>query len=305
MTADELIDSYVADVVGLLPRAQRRDVALELRMLLSEEVAAAAAGGQDRATVARELLAGFGRPAEVAARYGSPVTLIDPADTRRFLTLAAGGAGLILFAAVLQELIEQAAPQRDLERAGQQALPVVFAWLGLLLAGFAVAAWSRRRKPDAGWRPRPVPTDRISRPGRAAGLAFFVLGTLVLLDPARVISAFAGSRAAPALREAFAYDEDFLRVRGPVLLALMLSGLVVQAALVWRGRWLPLIHHTDTVHGLVTCAALTWVLGAGPVFTATQTDQTAKGIVALIVLGSLVDLAVRARRHHVRRAVDH
>jgi hypothetical protein len=83
------------------------------------------------------------------------------------------------------------------------------------------------------------------------------------------------------------------------------TGLLVQAALVWHGRWRPLIHHADTVHGLVTCAALTWVLGAGPVFTAALTDQTAKGIVALIVLGSLVDLAVRARRHHVRRAVGH
>ena len=37
MTADELIDSYVADVVMLLPRRQRRDLAQELRVLLREE----------------------------------------------------------------------------------------------------------------------------------------------------------------------------------------------------------------------------------------------------------------------------
>ena len=43
-TADELIDSYVADVVLLLPRKQRRDVAQELRMLLREEAGAAASG---------------------------------------------------------------------------------------------------------------------------------------------------------------------------------------------------------------------------------------------------------------------
>ncbi len=42
MTADELIDGYVADVVVLLPRRERRDVAQELRMLLREEVDAAA-----------------------------------------------------------------------------------------------------------------------------------------------------------------------------------------------------------------------------------------------------------------------
>ena len=88
MTADELIDSYVANVVTLLPRRQRRDVAQELRVLLREEADAAASGQASREQAASALLVGFGRPADVAARYGSPVTLIDPADTRRFLTLA-------------------------------------------------------------------------------------------------------------------------------------------------------------------------------------------------------------------------
>jgi hypothetical protein len=53
MTADELIDSYVADVVMLLPRKQRRDVAHELRMLLLEEVDAAAGGRASREQAAR------------------------------------------------------------------------------------------------------------------------------------------------------------------------------------------------------------------------------------------------------------
>ncbi|HKB49715.1 MAG TPA: permease prefix domain 1-containing protein, partial [Ktedonobacterales bacterium] len=79
MTAEDLIDSYVADVVTLLPRRQRRDVAQELRVLLREEADAAASGQASREQAARSLLAGFGRPAEVAARYGSPLTLIDPA----------------------------------------------------------------------------------------------------------------------------------------------------------------------------------------------------------------------------------
>src|SRR6266700_7238345 len=140
MTADELIDSYVADVVTLLPRRQRRDVAQELRVLLREEADAAASGQASREQAARMLLAGFGRPAEVAARYGSPVTLIDPADTRRFLTLAAAGAVLIPFGAVLNELIRQTDPQRHLGQTINKAWPSVFAWLGLLAVGFAVAA---------------------------------------------------------------------------------------------------------------------------------------------------------------------
>src|ERR1035438_10773257 len=95
MTADELIDSYVADVVMLLPRKQRCDVAQELRMLLREEVDAAASGPASREQAARALLASFGRPADVAVRYGSPGTLIDPAGTRRFLTPPIAGAGWI------------------------------------------------------------------------------------------------------------------------------------------------------------------------------------------------------------------
>ncbi|MET7419463.1 hypothetical protein [Dactylosporangium sp. NPDC005555] len=294
MTADELIDNYVADVVGLLPRAQRRDVALELRALLAEEVAAA---GDDRA---RELLEAFGRPAEVAARYGPPVTLIDPADTRRFLTLAGGGAALIAYAAVLHELTERTGPQRDVERAVQQSLPVMLAWLGLLLAGFAIAAWRRRRRPDKGWRPRSVPTDRINRAGHAAALAFFVLGTLVLLDPARAVGAIA-----PAAREGFVYDEGFLRVRGPVVLAVLVVSLLIEAVLVWQGRWRRLLHRVDVVHGLVMCAVLTWVLGAGPVFAAAVTDEAAKGWVGLLVLVAAVDLAVKTHRLSVRHAMGH
>ena len=104
MTAEELIDSYVADVVTLLPRPQRRDVSHEQRMLLREEASAAAGGHASQEQATRVLLASFGRPAEVAARYGSPVTLIDPADTRSFLTLAAAGAALIPFGVILNEL---------------------------------------------------------------------------------------------------------------------------------------------------------------------------------------------------------
>jgi len=303
MTADELIDSYVADVVLLLPRKQRRDVAQELRVLLGEEVDAASGGQASREDAARALLAGFGRPADVAARYGSPVTLVDPADTRNFLTLAAAGAVVIPFAAVLHELITRPAPQRNLEQAIDKAWPTVFAWLGLLLAGFAVAAWARRRRPDAGWKPHPMPTDRINRAGRAAAIVFFALGTLVLTDPAWLIRTFAGGRAAPAAYDALTYDDSFLRLRGPAVLALMIAGLVVQAALVWQGRWRPWIQRADMTYSLVLCVVLTWVVGAGPIFRTTPTDQSVKGAIALTVLVTLVDLAVRIRRQRVRQAV--
>jgi hypothetical protein len=304
MTADELIDSYVADVVTLLPRGQRRDVAQELRMLLREEVGAAAGTQASHEQAARVLLADFGRPAEVAARYGSPVALIDPADTRRFLTLALAGAVLIPFGAMLHELAGPAAPRRDLGQAFGQAWLTVFAWLGLLVAGFAIAGWARRRQPDAPWKPRPLPASRISRPGRTAAVVFFALGTLVLADPAWLIRTVTGGHGAPAAIEAFAYADGFLRIRGPAVLGLMAAGVIIQAALVWQGRWRPWTRQAEIVYGLITCIVLTWAVAAGPVFKAALTDQAAKGAASLIILVTLTDLAARARRHHVREAVE-
>jgi hypothetical protein len=214
------------------------------------------------------------------------------------------GAVLIPFGAVLNELIHQAEQRRNLGQAIERAWPIVFAWLGLLVVGFAVAAWARRRRPDARWKPRPMPTDRISRPGRTAAIVFFALGTLVLIDPSWLTRAVSGGRAAPAAYEAFAYNEGFLRLRGPVVLGLMIAGLIIQVTLLWQGRWRPWIRQADMVYGLVTCIVLTWAVGAGPIFKATPTDQAIKGAAALIVLITLIDLAARIRRHHVRQAVE-
>ena len=303
MTADELIDSYVAAVVMLLPRKQRRDVAQELRALLREEADAAADGQASREQATRALLAGFGRPAEVAARYGSPVTLIDPADTRRFGTLAIAGAALIPFGAVLSELTGQAGVRRAVTLGIDKAVLGVLAWLGLLVTGFAIAAWARRRHPDAGWKPRPLPTDRVSRPGRAAAIIFFALGTLVLINPAALIRTLSGGHATSAAYHAFAYDEGFLRLRGPVVLSVMIAGLVILATLAWQGRWRPRIRQAETAHSLAVCIVLTWAVAAGPVFTAAPTDRAVKGAASLIILVTLIDLAVRAHRQHVREAV--
>jgi hypothetical protein len=180
----------------------------------------------------------------------------------------------------------------------------VLAWLGLLVMGFAAAAWARRRRPDARWKPRPVPTDRISRPGRAAAVTFFVLGTLALIHPAWLIRTVSGGHAAPAAYQAFAYDEGFLRLRGPVVLGLMIAGLILQVTLLCQGRWRPWIRQADKVHSLAVCIVLTWAVAAGPVFKATPTDRSVKGAASLIVLVTLIDLAVRTRRHHVRQAVE-
>ena len=149
-----------------------------------------------------------------------------------------------------------------------------------------------------------MPTGRISRPGRAAAIIFFVLGTLVLINPSWLIRTVSGGRAAPAAYRAFAYDEGFLQLRGPVVLGLMIARLILQVTLLCQGRWRPWIRQAEMAHSLAVCVVLTWAVGAGPVFRATPTDRAVKGAASLIVLVTLIDLAVRTRRHHVRQAVE-
>ncbi|GIE28428.1 hypothetical protein Ait01nite_014730 [Actinoplanes italicus] len=303
MTADEMIDGYVAEVVLLLPQRQRADVARELRDAIAEEVSDAAETRSARDEAVTAVLGGFGRPADVAARYRAPIVVIDPSDSRRLFTLALGGAALILIGAVLGELIDHVPPQRDLDAAVDQATPWLFGWLGVLAAWFAITAWWRRRRPATAWKPRPMPTDRISRPGRVAALVSYIAGTVALVDPPAMLHLFSGGNAAPAAYDALAYDSDFLAVRGPIVLGLLVLTLALQAVVIVQGRLLPWNHTTDLTLGLILCAVLTWVVSE-PVFVTGPADRTAKEIVALLILISLVDLAFSLRRHRVRQALS-
>jgi hypothetical protein len=303
MTADELIDGYVAEVIMLLPRRQRRDVAMELRALLAEEVDADAAHPSREAS-ARAVLANFGRPTEVAARYGAPVAIIDPLDTRQFLLYAGGGAVWILYAGLLGGLVNALSPA-DLQQAVNRTWPAVFAWLGILVVVFGLLGWYRRRFPASiTWKPRPVPRIKINRPLRVAAIAFFIAGTAVLIHPQWLIRVVTGGRASQAAYDAFVYDDGFLHSYAPVVLALQIIGIGLQIVLLLRGRYQQWVFWFETAYALVLCAVLTSALAHGPIFSAHATDQTARSAVAGIVLGSLLSIAIRARRVDVVRAVE-
>lgn len=150
MTAGDVIESYVRDVAGYLPRKKRNDVAFELRALLQDELAAKAAaeGRAPDKKMAMDLLSGFGRPAEAAARYQPRAPLIDPADNHNFLIWAVVGS--LVFPVVN--------PQNRFAH---------LQWVGGLFLYFAAMAWLRRRQPGERlhWRPKRHPFPEIaSRP---------------------------------------------------------------------------------------------------------------------------------------------
>lgn len=144
MNANEVIESYVRDVAACLPRQMRDDVALELRALLDDELAAKAeaAGRPADKAMALELLTRFGRPAEAARRYHERPAIIDPADTHHFaIWTLAGALGL----GVLSILDTKG----ELDHGD-----LFLQWIGILTLFFGLAGWWRRRNPGKlGWTP--------------------------------------------------------------------------------------------------------------------------------------------------------
>lgn len=149
METGEMLDAYVRDVAACLPRRMRSDVAMELRALLDEELAARAEGAgrtPDRAMV-MALLAGFGRPAEAARRYHERAPVIDPSDTHHFVIWGAGGA---IALGVLMAVSGPGSADKDL----------FLGWLGVLVIVFAVMGWWRRQRPGVfAWKPKRAHDD--------------------------------------------------------------------------------------------------------------------------------------------------
>jgi len=300
MNALDVIEAYVADVATRLPRAQRSDVAFELRALLGEELQARAdaAGRSADADMATELLRAFGRPADVAARYRPTLTVIDPADGPAFVRATAIGLGLIWGAGLLLRLggpTDSLGAWLQLLAAwwGGTVLPSLW-WPGLLVVGFGLSAWSRRRRPAVSdWKPRVEGHVPGGRAALALGLVGILCGLFVLLEPRWLLDAVFGGRAAPAAYEALTYTSTFRGRQAPWLLALLLANLPLLGAVMAKGRWTPGLRRLQTALSLATCAAMVWTVLDGPVFLGAASNQMVKPLLVLITLASLLDIGLR------------
>jgi hypothetical protein len=289
MNANDLIESYVNDVAARLPRRQRNDVAFELRALLREELQARAeaAGRGADAAMAIELLHGFGGPSEVAARYRPALTIIDPADGQRFLQATVIGLAIIWGVGLLQSLQQPIGSGWDLLSVlgqwwGGTVIPSLW-WPGVLVVGFGISSWVHRRWPG----------------GRAAmvmGLAGILCGVLVLIDPTRLLDIFYNGQAAPAAYEALTYTDTFLHRQAPWLLGLLLLNFPLYITVIVKGRWPAWMRRLEDGLVLVTCAAMTWTVLDGPVLRTPAGDQTARFLMALIVVFTLIYMGVKLHR---------
>jgi hypothetical protein len=280
MDAQTVIESYVRDVTQQLRRKDRADVALELRALLTEELAARASGALATEAMAIELLRGFGAPSEVAARYRPATPLLDAADTRPFIIAAILGA-MVITAGVAIAPSAAAHPHQGTDAATGAFL----GWLGFLVVVFATRSWARRHWPSlTAWKPRDP--NQASRFGSVALVAVIVLGIVCYGSPTWVAAQFTG-RPIPHWMENVAYTPDFQATRLPWLLALWVGQGVLMGWVAIEGRWSTLTRRIEAGSNLAVALALIWFLAAGPMFQTAATDHTAKawlGPIAIFML---------------------
>ncbi len=284
----EILDDYVADVVRRLPAGQRDDVGAELRQLLGESLDARAEERERApdAALALELLAEFGAPEVVAARY-QPVgwTIIPPERTKQFLWLAGlGVAGQWVIS--LPQALMQGTITRWWTSGGLGALW----WPGFLVLVAAVTSWRQ-----AGAHAPVVAVDRAQvRPVQAAwGLAGIGSGIAILLA-----AVWLTSQLPPAASAALSLDATFLFGRAWLVLPLW-AGAIALRILAWRaGRWSRTLRQSDAaLHGL-GAATLVWWTSAGPILQAPDADAAVRGILfvlAIVLAAHAVWTALRDR----------
>lgn len=306
MKVQDVIDAYVNDVAVQLPRRQRNDVAFELRALLAEGLRdrAEEAGREADEAMAVEFVNAFGRPEDVAARYRPTLTVIDPADGHRFLRLGLIGLLVIWCLGFLDRL------QQPIHSAGDVLQVISHWWLwflstavsslwwpGVLVVGFAISAWVRRRWPQgATWKPRAE--DRLTG-GRAAmvlGLLGILGGTFLLVNPHWLLDTLWGGRAAPAAYAALTYTEPFMNRQGPLLLALILLNVPMFLVAIVQGRRSLALRRAETPLSLVMCAVMAWTVFDGPAMMTPASDGMFKLGLVVITLSTLLGLGLKWRQ---------
>lgn len=281
MNTAEILDAYVRDVVAHLPRRTRRDVGLELRALLDEELSAKAeADGRapDRAMV-MALLAGFGRPGEAARRYHERAPVIDPTDTHHFVIWGVGGAVAL---AVLSAANAPGATEKDL----------FLRWLGVLVIVFAAMGWWRRhRRPGVlGWKPKRAHDDWPRwMSAMCLGLTLLFPVWMYVAPVAFTRMVFFGQVPADGLALTADFADSWQRMATRLALFLLVAGYAAALAM---GRWARGVWWTHAVAHIVLGQLLilhaTPMMGPGGafrVFESAEANRIASPIFALVGAG--------------------
>lgn len=291
MNPNDVIDSYVADVIRRVPTKERNDIGFELHALLSEmlDERAQAAGTPADDAMVLAMLREFGAPADIAARYRAPgFVIIPPEQTRQFAWLSLGGIAL-QWAVSLPRVAE-----------GEQSLTAwwltwglgAFWWPGFLSMMSLLVAWIRqwRSGEPAQWSPRAVDPDRVNRGAMAFGLVSYALAVAMMI----AMPAITAQLPDPFPR-IFAFSPDFLATRAWAIVVLWIAGLAFLAAVLSKGRWTRTTRRIDLGFSVAWLVLLGWLM-ASEIFVQPATNEGAHFGLGLVFLIVLVDLGVKLFR---------
>ncbi|MBM3811528.1 MAG: hypothetical protein FJW20_07810 [Acidimicrobiia bacterium] len=198
--AADLIERYLHQVGENLPNRQREDVCRELRTLIEDSVRDRTEAGDVRgATLAADVLHGFGPPEQVAARYAGERYLIGPGLYPYFIVISQVIViGLVaLFGVFLAIHLFRESPRMF----SSEMFEILWGWsgslvkfvfinLGLLVAVLAAVERLQSGKPDTrdDWDPLKLPEvpkqkdlDRISN-GSVVFEGYLILALFLLVN---------------------------------------------------------------------------------------------------------------------------
>ena len=292
---NEVIESYVLDVMRRVPAKDRDDVGLELRGLLAEMLdgRAEAEGVVPHEKMVLEMLQDFGTPAEVAARYQPEGMLIIPADqTRTFAMLSLGGVGLqwaLTLPAVLQ----------GQDHVGHWWMTWGLGslwWPGFLVMTSLIAAWiGRMGLFQSKSKARALDSERVNRTAMAIGLFWFAVGASLMIALPFITGSLPG-----VLPQVFAFDPAFVQNRAAPVLILWLGSFATLVAVLAKGRWTPRLRWISIGFTIGFVALLAWWIVGGPIFIAKATNDGARGALALVLVIVAIDLATALYRQRAR-----
>jgi hypothetical protein len=294
MNANDVIESYVADVIRRVPLKERNDIGFELHTLLTEmlDERAQEAGKPADDAMVLAMLREFGAPADIAARYRAPgFVIIPPEQTRSFAWLSLSGIAL-QWAVSLPRVAE-----------GEQSLTAwwltwglgAFWWPGFLSMMSLIVAWIRQWRPgDAAWTPREVDPDRVNRGAMAVGVVSYALAVAKMLAMPAITS-----RLPAPFPGIFEFAPDFLATRAWVVVVLWLAGLALLTAVLSKGRWTRTTRRMEIGFSIAWLVVLGWLMSS-EIFVQPATNEGARFGLGIVMLIVLIDLGVKLFRMRPR-----
>jgi hypothetical protein len=95
---------------------------------------------------------------------------------------------------------------------------------------------------------------------------------------------------------ALAFAPEFLATRAPLVLLLWAVGIALLVVVIIEGRWRDLTRKADMGTRIAAAILMTWFAFGGRIFVTDAADEMVKGVLVLIVLLVLGQMAFHAWR---------